>query len=129
MKVRLCYVSNSSSSSCIIISRHVCDLQDLIDPLCPILDFEHKRYAMLGNYLDEGVDYIRLNRELYEWIKEHARDIHMDEGEIFEEVALEEGCIDTDEGIDIGGCRIWHADIDYHSSESVDDLSDNYLGR
>lgn len=125
MKIRTSYVSNSSSSSFVVIGRRVCSLNDLKDPLSPWLDFEHNNYVMLGNYLDEGVDYIRLNKELYAWIKEHAAEISMDDGDLIEEVECGEDYVKIPAGVE--GCKAWHFDIDCHSSESIEDLKDRYL--
>lgn len=128
MKIRNGFVSNSSSSSFIAIAREV-NIDDI-----SVKDIRNKKYYTFGKNLSDGVDLIDITSEdmlkffqfvkgwegywkkefipfkFYEIIKEASEDsIHFSKKDL-----------NDDEYVIISD------DIDYHSSETLDDLLENY---
>ena len=126
MKSRIGYVSNSSSSSFVVIGKVVGDLFKG--------DFKFKKgrkYYVIGKSMCDGTDVILLDKELADWFKKHHE---KNDRESF-------GAIDTDviesewSSFDVydnempaipEGCRIWTVEADYHSTEKLSDAEHNY---
>ena len=64
MKIRYSYVSNSSSSSCIIFGK---GLGNLIDVPFEDFDFDNKMYFVIGAELPDGMHLVELNEEYYDF--------------------------------------------------------------
>ena len=79
MKVRLGFVSNSSSSSFAI--------------LCRSMDFDKienlKNISVVGDYFEEGEDYFPLTKEIFDYMKEHKDDVNLKFDFEFYEVFVE----------------------------------------
>lgn len=121
MKLRVGYISNSSSASFVLLGREVGNIYD--NDL--VLDFKHKTYVIFGKFLYEGIDYIRLNKEIFDWLNKHKYEIKLNDGLIIEELDIDEDCIKIPDGIT--DAKVWNIKIDQSSSESIHDLQLNYI--
>lgn len=126
MKTRTSFVSNSSSSSFVVIGKTVGNLfADDIE-----LD-EHQFYLMRGKFLCDGEDIITLDKETAKWFKEH----HLkDDREYFSQI--DDNVIQVTRSfvdpygapmpkVEEGNC-MWAFSIDHHSTNSVEDAEYNY---
>lgn len=88
MKIRSNYVSNSSSSSFIVIGYNV---GNILENKEFKLDFKNKEYFMIGKYLyvDEADDFIHLTPKLLKWFEDHKYTIDVGNGDIIE---IEKNC-------------------------------------
>ena len=128
MKIRTNYVSNSSSSSFVVICKEVGNIfSSNLE-----LDFDNHNYAMIGKYnFSEGADdFIHLTPELFEWFEKRKYDVDVGNGDIIEIIASGQNSwnnetIKIPEGYTDIYARVIVADD--HSSKTIEDLEWNYI--
>ncbi len=126
MKTRAYYVSNSSSSSFVIIGRKIGNLFHEDVKL-----EKGRQYYVIGTCFEDGYDVISLNDEMAEWLKEHYS--KNDRERIRE---IDGNVIEADfssyepDGEKLPaipeGRKIWSFTADQHSSYDINDASENY---
>lgn len=126
MKIRSGYVSNSSSSSFVVIGK---DTGNIYSNNLQ-LDFENKQYVMLGKELSDGTDYIELTPELFEWINRRKFDLDWGNGSIIEIItsgknAWSVDCIKIPDNLT--NAFAWSIKADDWSSSSIEDLEKRYI--
>lgn len=127
MKIRLGYVSNSSSSSFVVIGRRVGNI--LENNLK--LDFENKNYAMLGKELyGDGSDFIKLTPELFKWMEDRRYNVDFHDGEIIEVIESGENSWSSDSikiPDNICNAYAYFIHANHCSSSSIEDLERHYI--
>lgn len=128
MKIRSGYVSNSSSSSFLILGN-VVGTPGNIEEIR--FDFKNFEYVIVGKYLCEGYDLIKLNPKIVAWIIDHRHDCFCEcyGNEIYKVLKKEEAYDDI-----MSVCipnitlqsKVLSVRADQHSSVSIEDMENNY---
>ena len=125
MKIRSGFVSNSSSSSFLIIGN---EIGDIFDEPNKDLNFKKDYYIYLGKDLwEDGIDLIDLNQEIYDWLYDHKWNIKdLGNGTIIKVIKLEEND-KMNIPNDIKDANVWAIKVSHHSSESINDVKERYV--
>ena len=121
MKLRLGFVSNSSSSSFVMLCNRV-EFKDL-----NLKDIRGREIKALGKYLGDGQDFFRVDEEIFNCIKEN--------NQVLEHLCFYEVFAEGDDDIEIerkdlpekGSLHIISTTVDYHCSDDLSLFKENYL--
>ena len=127
MKARLGFVSNSSSSSFVIVGSKIEGFN--------LIQNYGKDIYILGKPLDEGCDYFALTKEIYDFIKENQAKIQLNWDNIsFYKIMLEgeDITIKKDKLLKMlqqmpSEIDIYTFTVDYHPTESLEQFKDRYV--
>lgn len=129
MKIRTNYVSNSSSSSFVVVCKEV----GLFKDLNKLLLEKDKTYFILGDWLDEGLDFIEFKRDsaLCNYMKEHDNALCRD-ATVYQLIGAAEDQVDLSRDLlkeIMPGDKVIavNVDIDYHSTEDVRNFYERYI--
>ena len=133
MKIRACFVSNSSSSSFVFIGRKICSLSESNKYIK--LD-KDRSYVTIGKFLNEGYDAAELNQEMFDHIIKNLNKTeykHFHEADLYEvfsgnefQTSIECKKLNSMMCSEDEHVHAVHIDADYDSSMSLEDLKKNY---
>lgn len=121
MKLRLGFVSNSSSSSCVLIGRRIGN------PFVERFKLEAgKEYVMLGGYLADGVDVIAADQKLVDYLY-GKNEANWDScSYVIEVYDMLWRAYDTPLPETCPGASVWGLEVDDHGTENLEEFKERY---
>jgi hypothetical protein len=123
MKIRIGFVSNSSSSNFIIIGSSI-NCKD-VSKLADILISKKRLYAQVKDGMDEGCDFFPVSTKMWELYKKYGAKSHI---YFYDVLQMAEGHIKiSKDSIDKKELDIFAEEISHHSCTNSEEFQERYI--